>query len=81
MHLKVNFDSFIDGVKNGDIYFDPALNQGNPRPYSQWRAKYVDHKYGLTYHLLHAHQGHYRFLMLNMNPQIFTHTFNIFDIR
>lgn len=34
----MNFDSFIDGVKNGDIYFDPALNQGNPRPYSQWRA-------------------------------------------
>jgi hypothetical protein len=34
----MNFDSFIENVKNGDIYFDSGMYQGNNRPYSQWRA-------------------------------------------
>jgi hypothetical protein len=38
----INFDSWIDGVKKGLIYFDSAMHVGNSRNYSQWRA---DNKY------------------------------------
>ncbi len=34
----INFDSFIQGVKNGSIFFDSGMYAGNNRPYSQWRA-------------------------------------------
>lgn len=38
----INFDSWIDGVRKGLIYFDSGMYEGNVRPYSQWRA---DNKY------------------------------------
>jgi len=38
----INFDTWIEGVKKGLIYFDSGMYQGNIRPYSQWRA---DNKY------------------------------------
>ena len=38
----INFNNWIKGVKKGLIYFDSGMYQGNPRPYSQWRA---DNKY------------------------------------
>lgn len=38
----INFDTWIEGVKNGLIFFDSGMYQGNIRPYSQWRA---DNKY------------------------------------
>lgn len=34
----INFESWIKGVKNGSIYFDSGMYQGNSRNYSQWRA-------------------------------------------
>lgn len=35
----INFREWIRGVKSGDIFFDSAMYQGNPRNYSQWRAR------------------------------------------
>lgn len=32
------FDLWINLVKNGTVYFDSGMYEGNPRPYSQWRA-------------------------------------------
>lgn len=32
------FEGWFELVKSGDIYFDSGMYQGNPRPYSQWRA-------------------------------------------
>lgn len=34
----INFDTWIEGVKKGLIFFDSGMYEGNPRPYSQWRA-------------------------------------------
>ena len=38
----INFINWIKGAKKGSIFFDSGMYQGNPRPYSQWRA---DNKY------------------------------------
>jgi hypothetical protein len=38
----INFETWIEGVKKGLIFFDSGMYQGNIRPYSQWRA---DNKY------------------------------------
>jgi hypothetical protein len=40
----INFQTWIDGVRKGLIFFDSGMYQGNPRPYAQWRAsnKYWD---------------------------------------
>ncbi len=38
----INFETWIEGVKKGLIYFDSGMHHGNIRPYSQWRA---DNKY------------------------------------
>lgn len=35
---RMNFDSFIDSVVSGDIFFDSGMHHGNSRNYSQWRA-------------------------------------------
>lgn len=39
-----NYDKWIDLVKEGIVFFDSGMYQGNDRPYSQWRAnnKYWD---------------------------------------
>lgn len=34
----INFESWIEGVRKGLIFFDSGMYAGNPRPYSQWRA-------------------------------------------
>lgn len=34
----INFNSWIEGVKKGFIFFDSGMFQGNSRNYSQWRA-------------------------------------------
>ena len=34
----INFNTWIKGVKKGLIFFDSGMYEGNPRPYSQWRA-------------------------------------------
>lgn len=34
----MNYDEWIELVKKGIVYFDSGMHQGNPRPYSQWRA-------------------------------------------
>lgn len=34
----INFDSWIDLIKKGIVYFDSGMYEGNKRPYSQWRA-------------------------------------------
>lgn len=34
----MTFDHWIELVKQGIVYFDSGMYQGNPRPYSQWRA-------------------------------------------
>lgn len=34
----INFDSWIELVERGIVFFDSGMYQGNPRPYSQWRA-------------------------------------------
>lgn len=34
----INFDTWIDGVRKGFIFFDSGMYQGNSRNYSQWRA-------------------------------------------
>lgn len=38
----ITFDTWIEGVRKGLIYFDSGMYEGNKRPYSQWRA---DNKY------------------------------------
>lgn len=38
----IKFDNWIERVKEGLVYFDSGMYQGNTRPYSQWRA---DNKY------------------------------------
>lgn len=34
----ITFENWIKGVRRGEIYFDGGMYQGNPRPYSMWRA-------------------------------------------
>ncbi|NFE95842.1 UNVERIFIED_ORG: restriction endonuclease [Clostridium botulinum] len=34
----INFVSWIELVKKGIVYFDSGMYEGNPRPYSMWRA-------------------------------------------
>ncbi len=40
----IDFSAWIMGVRKGLIFLDSGMYQGNPRPYSQWRAynKYWD---------------------------------------
>lgn len=34
----INYDNWITLVKDGTVFFDSGMYQGNSRPYSQWRA-------------------------------------------
>ena len=34
----INFETFMRFVRDGSIFFDSGMYQGNNRPYSQWRA-------------------------------------------
>ncbi len=34
----INYDLWIKLVKDGDVFFDSGMYDGNIRPYSQWRA-------------------------------------------
>ena len=34
----MNFETFMESVSKGDIFFDSGMYQGNLRNYSQWRA-------------------------------------------
>ena len=34
----IDFDTWIQNVKKGNIFFDSGMYQGNKRPYSQWRS-------------------------------------------
>lgn len=34
----INFENWIEGVKNGAVFFDSGMYLGNARPYSQWRT-------------------------------------------
>ena len=34
----ITFDDWINLVKRGIVFFDSGMYEGNPRPYSQWRA-------------------------------------------
>lgn len=34
----INYENWIELVRKGDVFFDSGMYQGNPRPYSQWRA-------------------------------------------
>lgn len=34
----INFTTWIQLVKQGIVFFDSGMYEGNPRPYSQWRA-------------------------------------------
>lgn len=34
----INFQTWINWVKTKDVFFDSGMYEGNPRPYSQWRA-------------------------------------------
>jgi hypothetical protein len=34
----INFDTWIDLVKQGIVFFDSGMYQGNSRPYAMWRA-------------------------------------------
>ncbi len=34
----INYDTWIKLVQSGDVFFDSGMYDGNPRPYSQWRA-------------------------------------------
>jgi len=34
----INYATFIDHVKSGEVFFDSGMYEGNDRPYSQWRA-------------------------------------------
>ncbi|MCE7565830.1 LlaMI family restriction endonuclease [Aliivibrio fischeri] len=36
--LPINYDSWLNLVKDGIVYFDCGMYQNNPRPYAQWRA-------------------------------------------
>lgn len=38
----INFETWIDGVRKGLIFFDSGMYDGNIRPYANWRA---DNKY------------------------------------
>ena len=37
----VDFETWIELLKTGDVYFDSAMKQGNDRPYSIWRSKNI----------------------------------------
>ncbi|MFA7315905.1 MAG: LlaMI family restriction endonuclease [Candidatus Paceibacterota bacterium] len=37
----LNFKTWIEGVKTGEVFFDSGMYQGNIRPYSQWRANNI----------------------------------------
>jgi hypothetical protein len=34
----INYETFLEYVSKGDIFFDSGMYSGNKRPYSQWRA-------------------------------------------
>lgn len=34
----VNFNDWLNLVKEGIVFFDSGMYEGNKRPYSQWRA-------------------------------------------
>ena len=34
----INYENWIKLVQSGDVFFDSGMYEGNPRPYSQWRA-------------------------------------------
>jgi hypothetical protein len=34
----INYSNWIKLVKDGIVFFDSGMYEGNPRPYSQWRA-------------------------------------------
>lgn len=36
--LPMNYDSWLKLVKEGTVFFDSGMYEGNKRPYSQWRA-------------------------------------------
>ena len=36
---KIDFGTWIEGLKKGDIFFDSGMYYGNSRNYSQWRGK------------------------------------------
>ena len=36
----INFEVFISMVRNGEIFCDCGMHQGNPRPYMTWRASH-----------------------------------------
>lgn len=38
--LPINFDTFIEMVRTGDIFCDCGMHQGNARPYMTWRASH-----------------------------------------
>ena len=35
---QINFESWMNYVEKGDIFFDSGMYQGNNRNYSQWRS-------------------------------------------
>ena len=37
----VDFETWIELLKTGDVFFDSAMKQGNDRPYSIWRSKNI----------------------------------------
>lgn len=37
----ITFEAWIQGVREGQVFFDSGMYQGNKRPYSQWRANNV----------------------------------------
>jgi len=34
----ITYDSWLELVRSGDVFFDSGMYEGNNRPYSQWRA-------------------------------------------
>lgn len=38
--LPINFESFIEMVRAGDVFCDCGMHQGNARPYMTWRASH-----------------------------------------
>lgn len=34
----MTYDNWLELVKEGIVFFDSGMHQGNPRPYAQWRA-------------------------------------------
>ena len=36
--VPLSFETWLDMVKAGEIFFDSGMYETNPRPYSQWRA-------------------------------------------